>query len=140
MNGKLVMDRRIVWDTNNMKEIEEAKQILRDWKKKGYRILLATGELMKHFRPHFGEAIVKASEVPKTMNVLKILSPTGDDRIIWDKENGAEALEAKAKFNELIKKGHLAFSVDSKGRRKTRITEFDVDAEEILMCPKTMKA
>lgn len=135
MSDTLVMDRRIVWDSKNKKEVEEAKKIILDFKRKGHTILRASGEKMEFFRPYFEEVVVKAESIRK--NIMRILSESGDDRIVWDKEDGYEAKEAKAKFSELLKKGYKAYSVDSKGQKNRRIKEFDVDAEEILMVPPT---
>lgn len=135
MSDTLVMDRRIVWDSKNKKEVEEAKKIILDFKRKGHTILRASGETMEFFRPYFEEVIVKAEKVHK--NIMRVLCESGDDRIVWDKEDGYEAKEAKAKFSELVKKGYKAYSVDSKGQKNRRIKEFDVDAEEILMVPPT---
>ena len=47
------------------------------------------------------------------------------------------AKEAKAKFEELLGKNYMAFSVDSEGKKNRKIEEFDIDAEEILMVPPT---
>lgn len=135
--SELVMDRRIVWNPTRLKEVDEAKAMIMQWKRLGHKIVLANGNLMERFRPALGEVIIKVEKTGK--KVLKILSEKGDERIIWDKENGREALQAKNKFQELIKKGHTAYSVDVKGKRNRPITEFDVEAEEILMVPKTVK-
>lgn len=131
------MDRRIVWDSMRLKEIDEAKSEIMKFKRAGYEVILADGKPMERFNPRFEEVIVKARKVSK--KVLKILCEKGDERIVWDKENGHEAKEAKAKFSEFLKKGYKAYSVDSKGQKNRRIEEFDVDAEEILMIPQTVK-
>ena len=133
----LVMDRRIVWDCTRLKEVDEAKVLIRQYRAEGYVITKADGTLLDKFRPSLEEAIVKAQKVIK--KVMVILSEKGDERLVWDKENGKEAKEAKAKFEDLIKKGYMAFSVDAKGKKNRKIEEFDVDAEEILMVPKTVR-
>lgn len=134
---ELVMDRRIVWNANNLKEVDEAKAVIRSFVKKGYEVLLATGEKMLNFRPYYEEVVIKAQKIDK--RIMKILCENGDDRIIWDKDNGREAKEAKAKFLELLKKGYKAYSVSPDGKKHRRIHEFDVDAQEVLMVPATAK-
>jgi hypothetical protein len=134
---ELVMDQRVVWDPRKLKEIDEAKKIIMDFKRKGHKILLADGSPMMRFNSSLAEVIVKAERLKK--HILKILSEKGDERVVWDKENGQEAKEAKAKFLELVKKGYTAYSVDVNGQKNCKIEEFDVDAEEILMVPKTVK-
>jgi hypothetical protein len=133
----LVMDQRIVWDSNSLKQIDEAKAVIMRYKRKGYEILLANGKRMEKWSPRYEEVVIKAQQVLK--KTMKILSQTGDDRIVWDNEDGREAIEAKKKFTELLSKGYKAYSVDLNGNKNRRIKEFDVEAEEILMIPATAK-
>ena len=134
----LVMDRRIVWDSTKLKEIDEAKALVREYRSEGHVITKADGVTpLDKFIPSLEEVVIKAQKVAK--RVMKILCEKGDERLVWDKENGKEAKEAKAKFEDLMKNGYTAFSVDSKGKKNRKIEEFDVDAEEILMVPKTAK-
>lgn len=134
---ELIQDRRIVWAANSLKQVDEAKAIIMAYKRKGYLILRASGEVMERFRPYYEEVIIKASKVAG--HVLKILSDKGDERIVWDKEDGYKGMAAKKKFEELLGKGYKAYSVDANGKKNRRIKEFDVDAEEILLVPKTVK-
>ena len=138
----LVMDRRVVWDSKSLKQVDEAKSVVMPYKRAGYEILTVDdegkeGPPMEFFRPYFEAVIIKANKV--CGHVMKILCEKGDDRIVWDRENGREAKEAKKKFAELLGKGYKAYSVDANGKKNRRIHEFDVDAEEILMIPKTAK-
>ena len=134
---ELVMDERIVWDANSLKQIDEAKSKERKYQSLGYLVVLNDGKPMEKFHPSFEEVIVKANKVFK--KVLKILCEKGDERIVWDKEDGKEGKQAKAKFEEFMKKGYKAYSVDRNGNKNRRIEEFDVDAEEVLMIPETAK-
>jgi hypothetical protein len=133
---ELTMDRRIVWDPCKLKQIDEAKSMIMAFKRAGHDILLADGSPMTRFNATLAEVIVKAKAVKKS--ILKILCEKGDERVVWDKDNGQEAKQAKAKFIELLGKGYTAYSVDVNGKKNTKIEEFDVDAEEILMVPNTV--
>ena len=135
--SELIMPRSIIWNKSNKKEIEQAKKILMDFKRKGYELLKQDGTIMEKFNSTLEEVRVIAKGVAKSC--MKILDETGDDRLVWDKENGREAKQAKKKFNDLIAKGYSAFSVDHEGEKNKKITEFDIDAEEILMVPETVK-
>ncbi len=137
MSNELVMDQRIVWDKTKMKEIEQAKKMIMGFKRKGYEILKSDGTLMERFSPVLEEVIVKAQKVAQS--VMKILTEKGDERIVWDRENGRQAKQAKQKFLELLKKGYTAFSVDHASEKNRKIKEFDIDAEEIMMVPETVK-
>lgn len=137
MSDTLVMDQRIIWDSANKHEVEEAKQTILRYKRLGYKIVLADGQPFEKFRPTLEQVVVKAERVLK--QVLKILTDKGDERLTWDRDNGLEAMEAKKKFEEFIGKNYKAYSVDATGKKQRRIEEFDVDAEEILMVPPTVK-
>jgi len=137
MSNELVMDQRIVWDRSKMKEIEQAKKMIMDYKRKGYEILKPDGTLMERFSPFLEEVIVKAQKIAKS--IMKILTDKGDERLVWDRDNGREAKQAKKRFLDLLKQGYTAFSVDRDSEKNRKIKEFDVDAEEILMVPETVK-
>lgn len=135
--AELVMPRKIIWNKFNKKEVEQAKKTLMEFKRKGYELLKPDGKIMERFSPILEEVRVLTKGVAKS--VMKILDDTGDERIVWDKDNGREAKQAKKKFLELLKKGYTAFSVDHQSEKNRKITEFDIDAEEILMVPETVK-
>ena len=133
----LVMDERVVWNPMSLREIDEAKSRIMKYKRMGHQILLANGSPMEKFTAGLAEVVIKAERIAQ--HVMKILSKSGDDRIVWDKDNGKEAKEAKAKFTELLGKNYKAYSVDVNGKKHKRIEEFDVDAQEILMVPPTAR-
>ena len=137
MSNELVLDRNIVWNKMSMKEIEQAKKMIMGYKWQGYEIQKADGTLMERFSPILEEVIVKARKIAK--HAMIILTVKGDERLVWDKDNGREAKQAKNKFLELLKEGFTAFSVDRASEKNRKITEFDVDAEEIMMVPETVK-
>jgi len=135
--NELVMDQRIVWNKFNKKEVEQAKKEIMGFKRKGYELLKEDGSPMIRFSPILEEVLVKARAVAKS--VMKILTEKGDERLVWDKDNGREAKQAKKKFLELLKRGYTAFSVDHASEKNRKIKEFDIDAEEIMMVPDTVK-
>jgi hypothetical protein len=137
MNQTLTLNSIVMWDPSHKKEIEEAKKEYLKYKKLGHTILKPDGSTMEQFEPSIGQIKILAEKVKKS--VLKILNDKGDERIIWSKENGKQAKKAKEQFEELIEKKYKAYSVNTKGKKKTQITEFDVDAEEIIMIPPTSK-
>lgn len=134
--SELVMDQRIVWDSNNLKQVDEAKARIMSFVRSGYKVLLPDGNPMERFRPHYEEVLVLAQKTGR--HIMKILTDKGDERLVWDKNNGPQAMEAKEKFVSLLGRGYKAYSVDANGKKKRKITEFDVDAEEILLVPQTV--
>jgi len=137
MSQQILINRILVWDPCRLKEIDEAKSLFLQYKKLGHVITKEGGALMERFEPAAGQAIVLAKKI--LCSVMKILNDSGDERITWVKEKGKEALKAKERFEDLLKKGYKAFSVDSRGNKKVEISEFDVDAEEIIMIPPTSR-
>jgi len=133
---ELIQNRHYAWDPRSLREIDEAKSIVLGFKREGYVITLADGETpMDKFLPELAEVIVQARKI--TQKIMKILNNKGDERIVWDKDDGPEAMMAKERFKDLLKKDYKAYSVDVKGKKNRSIEEFDVDAEEILMIPPT---
>lgn len=79
------------------------------------------------------------------MNVLRVMSRRGDDRVAWDVQQVAvgdtEALaavrEAERIFSEQRAQGATAFKVET-GHPPVRIEEFDHTAEQIVMVPRVV--
>ena len=70
------------------------------------------------------------------MGEMKFLSNEGDTKISWNPEKEKEVSIAKDKFDELLKKGFIAFRVDDKGKKTSRrIYEFLPYAGTILLIP-----
>jgi hypothetical protein len=66
---------------------------------------------------------------------LCVLDKTGDTKLMWDSAVDDEVDAARRTFNDLKKKGYLAFSVTKKGDKGEVIKTFDPDAEKIIMAP-----
>lgn len=70
------------------------------------------------------------------MSVMEVMDPTGDTKIIWDAANEDEVENARRTFDDLKKKGFIAYSVKGKnGKKGEIIREFDPDAERLIMAP-----
>ena len=55
-------------------------------------------------------------------------------KVIWEKDNPDEIETARKQFDSLLKKGHIAFTVDKKGEEK-QIKQFDPNAGKIFFAP-----
>jgi hypothetical protein len=137
MSQTLTNDTIITWDPLRLKEIDEAKKEFLKYRSLGHAIVKIDGTRMTSFIPSAGHMTIL--EEKSKENTMKILNEKGDERITWTKENGRQAKKAKEQFENLIAKGYKAFSADAQGKQKTQITEFDVDAEVIIMIPPTAK-
>lgn len=61
------------------------------------------------------------------------LDHSGDSRMQWDRNNPESVAAAKARFDGLKAKGHLAYKVDKSGGQGEVLQDFDPDAERIIM-------
>ena len=66
---------------------------------------------------------------------MRIIDGTGDTKLIWDSTKEVEVENARQTFNNLKKKKYNAYAVKKDGEKGTVITEFDPDAEKIIMAP-----
>lgn len=66
---------------------------------------------------------------------LCVMDQTGDTKTIWDKSNPDEVEVARATFQKLKKKGYVAYSVKKDGEKGAVVSEFDPDAEKLIMSP-----
>jgi hypothetical protein len=133
----LINDTIITWNPSRLKEIEEAKKEFLQYRSLGHVIIKIDGSRMTSFEPSAGQITVLAEKIKES--TMKILNEKGDEKITWTKENGKQAKKAKEKFMSLLDKEYKAFSVGADGKKKAQITEFDVDAEVILMIPPTSR-
>jgi hypothetical protein len=70
------------------------------------------------------------------MGEIAVMGRMGDLKVIWDRSKPEEVQAARKQFDEMRKKGYLAFSVKGKdGAKDEQITEFDPDAERIILAP-----
>lgn len=70
------------------------------------------------------------------MGELRVLDGTGDTKLIWDAENDAEVAAARKMYDDLIAKGHTAYSVKKTGKTGKKIDAFDPAAERIILVPR----
>lgn len=70
------------------------------------------------------------------MGELAVMDRTGDTKVVWDPDNEVEVANAKRTFDDLRKKGFLAYTVNERDASKgTHITEFDPEAGKIILSP-----
>jgi hypothetical protein len=67
---------------------------------------------------------------------LRVMGQRGDTKIIWDADNEDEVANAQRTFDDLVGgKKFRAYSVVAGGGKGTRVTEFDADAERLVIVP-----
>lgn len=71
----------------------------------------------------------------KVTGVMCEMNASGDTKVIWDKDSPEEVAAARTTFNSLKAKGFAAFSVKKDGEKGTKISEFDPNAEKIILVP-----
>lgn len=72
--------------------------------------------------------------VPQGHGIMHELDRSGDVRAMWDRGNADEVASARRQFQDLAKKGYVAYRAEGKnGERGEVIREFDPDAERIIL-------
>ena len=69
------------------------------------------------------------------MSELRVLTTEGDLKLHWDKDNDEEVDAAEQTFKKYTKKGWTAYKVSRTGGKGTIISEFDEDAERVILIP-----
>lgn len=72
---------------------------------------------------------------PVLAHELRVLDPTGDMKIAWDRTKPEEVATAKQAFDTWIKKGYAAYKTTSSGQQGEVIRQFDPQAERITLAP-----
>lgn len=70
------------------------------------------------------------------MGEMAIMDGSGDTKIMWSKANGDEVANAQRTFDDLVRKGHQAFTVKPDGEAGERVTTFNADLEKIILIPR----
>ena len=68
-------------------------------------------------------------------NEMSVIDATGDTKIIWSPDNEDEVAVARRTFNDLRKKGHIAYAVQKGGNQGEVVSEFDPDAAKLILAP-----
>ena len=71
-----------------------------------------------------------------TRHELTIMDRTGDTKIIWDSGKPDEVAAAKKSYDDLKKKGYMAYAVKKNGEKGELIHDFDEEAEKIILAPR----
>lgn len=117
----------VTWDPEVNDQVTEARQRVASLIAQGYQ----------KRKDEDGEVVLDPPPKGDNINVFRVLSQNGDDRIVWDRTDPLQVKEAFRKFKELLKKGYTAFTVLANGKRGHKITEFDPGLMEILMAKGT---
>jgi len=69
-------------------------------------------------------------------SVMAVMDRTGDTKLIWSRDNTDEVTNARRTYDDLTKKGYVAFSVKGKdGVQGEKLHAFDPNAERIILVP-----
>lgn len=66
---------------------------------------------------------------------MEIMDRTGDTKVIWDRSNEDEVENARRTFKDLKKKGYIAYAVKADGDKGKVVSEFDPEAEKLILTP-----
>lgn len=66
---------------------------------------------------------------------MSIMDRSGDTKVIWDSDNADEVANAERTFNDLKKKGYVAYAVKGDGDKGKVVGEFDEGLEKLILAP-----
>jgi len=69
------------------------------------------------------------------MGEMRVMGVEGDLKSVWDPNSETETEAIRKQFNDLKKKGMVAYRVDKKGEKGALMEEFDEDAGKIIFAP-----
>ncbi len=67
--------------------------------------------------------------------MMSIMGREGDVKQIWNKSNSDEVDHARKTFDDLKGKGFRAYRVTGDGGKGEPMSEFDPNAEKMILCP-----
>lgn len=65
------------------------------------------------------------------MGVLRILGPSGDTRVAWDRAAPDQVEDVRRRFDEIIREGYLVFELDEETKEGRQVRTFDPNATEL---------
>lgn len=116
-------DKLITWDHDNLKEVKEAEEEIEKFRRLGFSL----------FARIPGGATMKAPEPTEHQLIYRVLSKNGDDRLIWDRRDPDQVVEAKAKFQEYMDEEYKAYVCRRDGTKGSQIDSFDSLLQEVIM-------
>jgi len=69
------------------------------------------------------------------MNEMTVLDQTGDTKTVWDPSHPEEVEAARKTFNELKRKGYIAYNVTEGGKKGLVINGFDPSVGQMILSP-----
>jgi hypothetical protein len=78
---------------------------------------------------------VRAAMEEACVGEMRVLGKEGDTRLTWNARDTDEVDAVRKQFDELRGKRFKAYAVAEDGGKGTEITEFDPNAQKIIMAP-----
>ncbi len=79
--------------------------------------------------------MTEAVHSDRVVHSLTVLDRTGDTKTLWDPTRPDEVALARETFEQLRKKGYLAYRVIGDGSKGEQMREFDPQAAAIILTP-----
>lgn len=75
------------------------------------------------------------TQIPEGKNYMAIMGREGDTKISWSPDSAVEVDEARRSFENMKRKGYMAFRTNRDGTKGEQIREFDPHAAAIILAP-----
>jgi hypothetical protein len=116
-------DKLITWDPNVKAETKEARSEIGRFRRLGFTLVSDKD----------GEAKLEAPAPAEYQIIYRVLSANGDDRLVWDRKDPDQVVEARTKFEEYIEKGYRAYVCRRDGSKGSQLNSFDALLQEVIM-------
>ena len=133
LNASTERPKQIHWDPTLASDWEAAQKAIDEHCNRGFTLRGVAGDLKRQ-----GVAFMDPPARDPNTLLFRVLSASGDDRLLWDRRSTDEVDEARKKFDEYLTKGYTAYAVRTDGSKGSKLEEFDPEEEEILLVPRTM--
>jgi hypothetical protein len=120
--------KRIVWDPCVASDVLEAQDKVKSLREQGFKPVPD--------QCFNGQMVMEPPARADGLFLMRVLDDNGDTRLVWNRRDQAEVDEARAKFDEYIKKGHRAYVCRSDGTKGRRVETFDSMMEELILMEK----
>jgi hypothetical protein len=76
--------------------------------------------------------IARRERKESAMGVMRILDSSGDSEVLWNVSDDEALAKASRAFDELVRKGRLAYERNGSQNAAARVRAFNPEADEII--------
>jgi hypothetical protein len=122
-NSKTELPKRLVWNSHDAAECADITKKLAEYLHKGFTV----EELS------VGDILLNPPAESEDVQICRVLDPTGDTRLVWNRNILSEITEARKKFDDYLRLGYRAYVCRQDGKKGSKVDSFDALLEELIV-------